>query len=271
MTPACPHHATRLLHHITSHPKANSSHFNKTHCPVVNNASLFLHLECRSGDPNILPDMLVPLLSCHVPNIVHWVCEWLAGCVKWSEVKWRCYGIRQWRCTCAVTSDAASFFASKSYEAGSVTFLQRGTTVSTDSWRVLSGTVATIKCWSKSRTKQPSLALAVIWACMAPTDILVVQFPDDEKTGGSRNVGFLAVETLWAVARRRKLYWIQSRGKKARGTSFHISPQFSVHSYSHILHSTNWAIDKLSSNSALPSARRLLPLTCWTVCCGLPL
>jgi len=117
------HHATRLLYHITSHPKANSSHFNKTHCPVVNNASFFLHLECRSGDPNILPDILVPLLSGHVPYIVHWVCERLAGCVKWSEVKWRCYGIRQWRGTCAVTSDAASYFASKSYEAGSVIFL----------------------------------------------------------------------------------------------------------------------------------------------------
>jgi hypothetical protein len=64
------------------------------------------------------------------------------------------------------------------------------------------------------------------------------------------------------------LHWIQSRENQARGASFYISSPFFVHSCSHTLRSTNWAIDKLSFNSALknrlPSVLRLLPLTCWT-------
>jgi len=178
--------------------------------------------------------------------------------------------MRKWRGACAVTSVAASYFASKSYEAGSVTLLQRRTTVCTDSWRVPSGTAARIAVECHLNVDQAAFFgsgryLGLYGADWHPSGA-VPQFPEDENRNGSRNVGFLAVETLGAAARPRKLSWIQSREKKARGASFHISSPFFVHSCSHIPRCTTWAIDKLSLNSAL----RLLPLTCWAVCCGLP-
>jgi hypothetical protein len=58
----------------------------------------------------------------------------------------------------------------------------------------------------KKQDQQPSLALAGIQAYMTQSDILVVQFPDDENRDGSRNVCSLAIQTLDAAARPRKLH-----------------------------------------------------------------